>query len=156
MEKKKFITIIVSILVVLNLGLMAFILFAPGTGRQLPPGRGDAGNYIIHELDMNEEQINLFEEMKHRHHEQMMQYKDSLDSYRKKLFNIQSYEDSLKASEYAQKMGHFHYMQEWGTYLHFKEVYEICNEKQRSKFDEVIGEALKMMRPGPGDKRPPR
>jgi hypothetical protein len=35
------------------------------------------------------------------------------------------------------------------TFQYFKQVRALCDASQKQKFDKIIGEALKMMRPSP-------
>lgn len=174
-DKNKILTAAVVLLLLINLGILGLLWFDrthklrapdkmqtdemrnPPDGRppedRLPPERGPK-EFLIRELGFNENQKNEYVKLVEEHQKEMRRLSDKIKREKDKLWNILSgpLTDTSSAGTTASEIGSDQKEIEMVTFRHFQKVKELCNEDQKKKFDEVIKEALKMMRPN----MPPR
>ena len=148
-EKSKLLWIAVISLLILNFGTLAFILFQK---RPMPPREhqgNDVSGFLIHELELNADQVKGFDSLKTRHHEQVEEIQHALHDMHKDFFNLMKTDvvDSSKVKTLAREMSSKQEEIELVTFNHFEAVRKICNEAQKKKFDDVIDEAMRMMAP---------
>jgi len=157
MEVKKFLKIVVAILIVLNLGTLSFIFITYGKhrhhGKHRHAGKDNPGEFIIQELGFSETQVKQFDDLKLEHQTQMKTYRDSIKTQREKLPDLITTGNNSGADSVATKIGGYQKGIEICTYDHFKKVYALCDEKQKTKFKNIIGDVLTRMAPHHG--RPP-
>jgi periplasmic protein CpxP/Spy len=110
---------------------------------------------LLHEeLGFSKQQNEQFEILRKNHQELIKQTNDKIKVLKDRLFigygkNIGEEE----ASEIASKIGSYVAEIELQTLRHFQDVKAICNEEQKVKFDKVIKNVLKDIRPD-GPPRP--
>jgi periplasmic protein CpxP/Spy len=151
-KQTRWATIVVAVLAILNIALIATIWLQ--NKKQIEPQRPpDARELLVHDLDLNEEQVKVFDSLRKIHfnevgllREQMHEKKDELFS---RLSSAGESPDSAAAS-----IGNLQTKIELATFRHFAALRTILNKDQQVKFDQVIQEVLRNMgRPdGPGDK----
>ena len=152
--KQSFLTALVAILVVMNIGLVAFMWYTQRPDRgQGPPA---AARFLLKELgfDKNQEQQYL-ELQKH--------FEDSLEPVRHheraahdRFFEMMHADtpDSVKVAAVIDTMGHIRAQIEYLTFSHFRQIRSLCNKEQQQKFDKIILETMRKMGPPPPGRRP--
>jgi len=107
-------------------------------------------NFLIHELNLSDEQLHKFEELRFTHREEMKMIMDGMKPLKDQLFNFKN--GSVNRDSVANLIGGLEAKKEIITYRYFNDLRSICNQNQEKKFDNVI---RKIMRRASG-KRPPR
>ena len=149
MDNSKFLKIVIVILLLINIGTLAFMWTNNHPHGHPPHGGGDAVEFLTHELKLNDAQQKQFEELRHQHHDAV----EALQHQGRKLhddyFNLigNSTADSVIVSAAADSILALQKQIELITFYHFKSVRAICTPEQQRKFDEVISEALARMAP---------
>ncbi len=159
-EKPKIMTYAIIILFLLNFGTIAFIwLHKPPhpehefMQHELPPPHDNEkpADFLIHELNLNTQQQSDFEKLRKEHQDAMKQSFDDMKKNKDELFGYLSkgQGDSVKVNQLADNIARSQKQIELATFSHFQKVRAICDENQKKKFDEIIGDALKMMAGSP-------
>jgi len=154
MNKLTFVSIAVVVLLILNGGLIAFIFFQE---RHKPP-RNRADEVIVDRLQLNEEQIGRFEELKRIHRREVMQCHDSIGVLKRTLMNglRTSSPDHNAAAEVSTAIARKQKEIELATFRHFAALRELCDDRQKKLFDEFIQEIARALdRPHPPGKKTP-
>jgi hypothetical protein len=89
---------LVAALVIVNLGLVAF-LWLKKDEKLLVPQRRDARNFLVRKLSMNEQQVKLFDSSRRQHFEKMRQYNEEMRLLKDKLFGLLKEGDTAKKNE---------------------------------------------------------
>jgi Spy/CpxP family protein refolding chaperone len=151
---------LVAVLVVANIALVATIwLKKDGAGKQLP-FRGNARDYLVKSLSLNEAQVQAFDSSRQGHFERVKQYKDQLHSVKDRFFDLlsDSRPDSTKERlklALQEKAGELQGKLDAETFNHFYQLRSTLNPSQKQKFDSTIQEVLRTMAPaGPHPPRP--
>ena len=157
MEKSKFLTLIIVFLLVLNLGTLIFLFIGRGPGGPNRPPHDKEGpaQFIIDELAFDEKQQASFDDLKKEHQTQMRNLQDSIKKQRELWPELIISGDNAKADSISTLIGKHQKQIEIYTYQHFVKVYGLCNEDQKKKFKNIIGDILIMMGPKKGGP-PPR
>ena len=148
--------LIVCILVLANMATLAGFwyikLHSENKGRQLPPGQANTKNFIIKQLQFDQSQQQAYTELVQQHRENVGAVQNQLRRAKDAFFDsisdpgtTQAQVDSLSAhiAGYERKLDVI-------TYEHFKKVRALCNDQQKTKFDNIIKQALQMMGPAGG------
>lgn len=166
-DKNKILTVAVVLLLIINIGILAFLwidrvpkspeklppvdrLHAPD-GRPLvrPPGNPGPKEFLMRELNFNEQQRKEYEKLVDEHKNDMKNIRDKIRNNKEKLWDLflKHDVDSNDAEAIATEIGAGQKETEMVTFRHFQKVKDLCNDEQKEKFDKVIGDALKMMGP---------
>jgi len=141
MRKEKLLWLTIIVFAVMNISCLAFILLGRN-GR--PPHRVD--KIIIEGLQLDDNQIEEFEGLKHEHHEAMMQIDLEMKQPMKQYFGLlsqagnQHKKDSLEtliAALYKEKLN--------VTYAHFADLKAICRPDQQKKLDEIMPSLMQII-----------
>lgn len=142
----------ILILIVLLLAANAVTIALFWTNRRpSPPPQERAADYIIRELRFDPTQEKQYMELVQQHRKGSEELRKDIKSSKDELFELlkqpaisdsglQSAIENVKTA-----LGKL----ELHTFRHFQKVRAIGNPSQQEKFDEVIKDALEMMRPGP-------
>jgi Spy/CpxP family protein refolding chaperone len=153
MEKNRFLKIIIVCLLLLNLGILAFLFLGNRRGgrdhRHGPPEDGPA-KFIIEELQLDAHQQDQFNGLKKEHQKQMRQLQDSIKTQRDLLPDAIINGNNAVADSITNNIGHYQQRIEYLTYEHFVKVKGICTEEQKKKFKNIIQDILEMMGPRKG------
>jgi protein CpxP len=148
MEKNKLLTLVIVLLLVLNLGTLAFLFigqFNHRKGPHHPMGNEGPANFIIDELGFDEQQKTAFEELKKEHQGQMKAMMDSIKVQHDLMPDLIIAGNQSKADSVATQIGNYQKQIELYTYTHFTKVFALCKEDQRPKFKSIIKEILERM-----------
>lgn len=158
MEKNRFLMIVIVFLLILNLGTLTFLFIGRGPVRPHggpPHGKGGPAGFIIEELKFDEKQESAFNDLKKEHQGQMRMMEDSIRVQRGLLPDLIVSGNRAKADSISIVISGYQRKIEMFTYDHFVQVQALCNEEQKKKFKNIIGDILKMMAP-PKAGPPPR
>src|SRR5688500_16491711 len=153
MEKNRFLKIIIICLLILNFGVLAFLVWGNKRNRGDHHGgnmRGGPAKFIVEELNLDDKQQDQFNELKKEHQQQMRQLQDSIKTQRDLLPDAIIKGDNAVADSIAARIGHYQQRMEYLTYEHFVKVRGICNDEQQKKFKTIIQDILEMMGPRKG------
>ncbi len=125
------------------------IIMPPGPDRPHgPPGHKGPGNFIVNELELNEEQRAQFDALKETHHTTMKGIHDQVKAKKEALFEAIG-GDEATATAIAQEIGALQTQLEMATYQHFTALRNICTPEQQTKLDGLMKEIMRHMAPGP-------
>lgn len=146
MEKTKLLTIAVLGLLLLNVGLLAFLWKNGGQGRPPEGGRGaqtKALDYLMDELTFDAPQRSACGLLIQNHRRRMDSLQNENRQNRDKLY------DNLKTgdSTFAFSIGNVQSQVELEAFSYFRHIRAICREDQKERFDRVIYDAMRMMKP---------
>ena len=130
-------------LLLLNLGLLAYLIL----GGNNQANQGQPRPLLETTLNFTEEQTSDFETLREEHREKSMALNNEIKSLKDVLFSdFTSSKDATGADSLARKIANLHVKLDLATLNHFKDVRNLCTEKQKAKFDASIG---KMLQGGP-------
>ncbi len=141
----------IIILLVINTGTL--VMFFLNKNHHNMHSRKKPADYIIQELNLNDEQTKEFHLLKKEHQTQMKLIQDSIRLEREKLPDAIIRGDDKAADSISSHIGKLQRQIELNTYHHFIKVKSICDDQQKNKFNTIISDILKMM--GGKDHPPP-
>ena len=112
------------------------------------------GNFLAKELGFDELQKEQFRALGKEHHQNMRGLSEGIRALKDDLFKGLS-DASLKnvnIDSIAALIGEKEKAKDLEVFRHFRSVQELCNDKQKEKFSNIINDAL---RKGDGNQRPP-
>jgi Spy/CpxP family protein refolding chaperone len=165
-DKPKFYGIIIILLFLLNLGTLAFMWFhrphppGPEMFHQMQYRQGDGerpGEFLIHELNLSQAQLADFIKLRDEHQNTIKPAAEDIRKNKDEMFKMLSTPqvDSAKLNQYIDNIAKDQKQLELATFTHFQKVRAMCDDSQKKKFDEIIGEVLKMMGSMQGPHGPP-
>ncbi len=146
LKKNKFLTAVVAILVLLNLGVVGFVFFflRPPS---FPPGlnaRGDRMRFIEERLNFSEDQKAKFKELRQSEFTRM----DSLVHRRveamRDLFTLLKAENPNpeQVQQKASAVGAVETEQSASMFKHFQALRALCTPDQQMEFDKIVTDAM--------------
>ncbi len=149
---------LVAGLVVVNLGLLAYLWFGPNvrtsSGPKAPNG-ARAFDFIAAETGMSAEQRDRYAELRDEHQRAIRPLRAELRRRKEILFRgLQSdvVGDSVGGVN-ARAVGEIEAAIDSVTFAHFRRVRALLAPEQLRRFDAIIMEALRMMKPPPEERR---
>ncbi len=149
MEKTKLLTIAVIGLLILNFGLLSFLWFGTGQQRgsqgQLSGGRGQskALEFLMNELHFDAQQRAFCDNRLLKHRFLMDSLSDASRSTHDRLF------DHLKIGDTTGVflLGDIQRQKQLEVFNYFYEIRQICKAEQKTHFDRIIYDAMRMLKP---------
>ncbi|OWY26059.1 hypothetical protein C7N43_35765 [Sphingobacteriales bacterium UPWRP_1] len=150
MPENKFLKLIILLLVLLNAGMLG-IIWLRKPPPHLPGGGKSAAVYLTKELGFTSQQEEQYQKMHRQHHQTVDSIRTADQEIRQRLFDLlqTNLTDTTDAAQLANSLGNNRAKTEWVTFTHFKEVKQLCTPEQQIKFNRVIDEALRMLKPPP-------
>lgn len=161
MDRTKFLTVLVIVLLLINVGTLAYLfILKQDRQSQMPPMRqkGEPSEFIIKTLKFTPEQEEKFMVLRDDHRKQMKAINDSLKQVREEYFDAlksDSY-DTLRNAQLNERIAHLEGKKHQITFDHFVLVRKLCTTEQQELFDGFIDEILRAMAPPRQGQRPPR
>jgi hypothetical protein len=153
--KQKWLTGLVAILVILNIGLIAFTWLNHERG-EAGKGPGDARDFLVKDLRLNKQQEKAFDSLRSAHFTRMKAYHDEMRQLKDQLFSGLSSPAPAGQETVATKIGEVQKKIDLETFYHFYGLRKILTEEQQRKFDVIIRDVLRNLGPrrgpGPGEK----
>ena len=154
MSKERFLLIAVIFLLVLNGGVIAYLI----VGRNAPPRPPQLFEIITERLHFDEKQKNEFFALRDQHRDAMdkldAQFESTLQSYLQLLS-----EDSPSASvkdSLENVMASVEKLKAATTLQHFQQVKNVCSAEQKREFNNLIPELMHVLMPPKNNNPPPR
>ena len=145
--KTKILISIIAVLLVVNLGMLIFFLskhrLQSGMHEQRP--RYSLTAVLEKEVGFNKQQLDQFEQMRDKHHQQIKPLFDSLrmakDQFYILLNQTRVSDSTLKAA--AKRIGERQEMLDLQVFQQFRELKSLCRPEQLPKFDSVLNRIVK-------------
>ena len=153
MKKEIFYRVFILLLLLLNFGVLGYLLIEKDHRQK--PGPEGIDNMIIKRLKLDEGQQEQFDRLKHEHHGQMMQIDEESGNLHRQLFDVLKKEplDTAKKNRILSKL-EFNYLQkELVTFEHFKKLRGILQADQKPLFDDFVDELGRHLIVPPPDRR---
>ena len=152
MNKQKLLTFLVITLLLINIGLLAF-LFLSGPKKNGPIGRNaEPKHIIIDKLHFDETQITEYNKIIKTHIESVNAIDDSIKTYKNKLYNeLKNPENKSVSDSLFTKIAGFQAEVEKTHYNHFLDIKKICKPDQLEDYNELTDELAKIF-----SNKPPR
>jgi periplasmic protein CpxP/Spy len=124
----------------------------PPPGMQHQPGmhehQRDGKMFLSDELKFTPEQQEKFEKLRDEHFTASRKLIDDMHKSMDDMMELlKSKDGDAKAEEYAAKTSSIQKELQIMAYKHFKSIREICDDKQKEKFDSILKDVTKMMAP---------
>ncbi len=143
---------LVVILVILNITLLATIWLKTAHSDNVAP-RGDARNYLVTSLLLDEAQIKAFDSLRTGHFNRIRMFKDEMRQLKDQLFDQLSQPGSIRIDTLAQQIGVCQSKIDIETFNHFLTLRMLLHPQQIGLFDRVIRDVLHA--PPPDNAPPP-
>jgi hypothetical protein len=152
MKREKFYLCIILVLLLVNLGTLFFIIQRQGPGHKR--GNVPFDHFLEEELSLSDKQRMAFEEMKMEHHQQMIKLDAEINKPFEDYFSlIVQKGDPVKKDSLELVLSNIYKQKASATYLHFQQLYSLCSDSQKEKFNNIIPHLLQVIgsnhRPGP-------
>jgi hypothetical protein len=153
--KNNFLLWLVALLVIANLA--SITVFWLGRTDRRPPPAGNASQYLIKELEFNENQKNSYLKLVSGHRRMAEGYRQEIRKAKDNFFDLLQ-EPSVSDTTKQRALHEISIQTESLdalTFDHFKKVRALCTPEQKEKFDNIIHEVLNLMAgPPPGGNHP--
>lgn len=161
MEKTKFLTLIIIVLLVVNAGTLAYLVYSNVKQNEPKPNqKGGPAAFIIKKLKLTEQQQTVFEELRFEHRSGMVRKQDSIRTLHQEMFNYLKSEvpNVVAADSVATVISLRKKELDMFTFHHFRQLREICSPEQKQLFDTFINEIQQAITSPPQREggRPPR
>lgn len=134
MNKNKFLTIIIIVLLISN-GILLFMFF------NAPKKHKDPKFYIINKLHFDDAQVYKYDFHINNHRKAVRDNENVMRSLRNQLYSQLKYDkDSLKIDSLIHHIANQQYRAEWINYHHFLEIKNLCKSYQSNDFEELTDE----------------
>jgi periplasmic protein CpxP/Spy len=150
MNNARFLKAVIVVLIVLNIGTLAFIWFTrPGSGssnrRPFPQG------FLVKELELSKSQQRDYFRLRRNHRQSLEQLQDRDKVLHTRFFNQLFSETPVSKSvaNLADSIAENRRSMEILTYDHFNQVREMLTPVQQRKFQKIFDEVLRMVLPPP-------
>lgn len=148
----KFLTIAVVLLLLLNIGMLFFMLKGKRGGGKKTGGKDPFG-MMVKELDMTDAQQTQYKQMKEEHFNAIRPVLDSIRVLKKSMFSLvkeENVNDSM-VNRYSELIAEQQAVVNKTTVNHFSKVRTLFTGDQQTKFDDFIQKMIQR-RKGPGGK----
>jgi Spy/CpxP family protein refolding chaperone len=161
MNKQRFLWATIILLLVLNLGTMAWLFYAHNKQEEgRPPG--GAADFIVEQLQLDQQQQEQFFELRQQHRAVIRQAQEEDKRLHDTYFGLLKTDtpDKKMVDSIAVLMAAQRSRMETANFDHFAQLRKICrDEKQKQLFDETIDEIARNIAaprgPMPPGGRPP-
>lgn len=153
MNKFRFLAIAVILLLLLNIGTLAYLFRTRNDNeRPGPPGRAVA-DFIIKQLQLDEGQQQTFAELRNSHQAALQAAHKEDRRLHDVYFDLLKTDnpDRKKADSVSKLIADQRSIIEMTTFIHFEALRKLCRDDQKKRFDATIDEVMRRM----GPKGPP-
>ena len=158
-KQTKWLVGLVALLMIANIGLVATIWLKKDEAFKAP--HGDARNYLVKTLELNEEQVKAFDSLREKHFERINNKRRMIAFLKDRLFGMLSENQNSQTknelmTSLFQKLSELQEDIDKDTFEHFSQLRQLLNDKQKQKFDTTIQQLLRNLGPLPeGGQGPP-
>lgn len=150
MSKIRFFQLMIVCLVVLNIGVISFVLIREHTGNKHRPGANR--EIIIGRLHFDEQQVQQYEGLIQWHRSRIHELESEMMAVRTSLYstlNADSAQDSSSNRAYAQ-LAKIQVEIEQVHLKHFQDIHDLCKPAQQKAFEELSKDLPAMFGPPKG------
>lgn len=154
MNKEKLLILVVIVLVVLNVSVLGYLFFSKSS---FPPPPPKSPERFIVELGFDEDQRNKFEILREKQFELFDEIDKKFNNVSKEYFELikkDSFDPAVKDS-LERVIAEIQVEKAKMLFNHFKDLKNICRPDQKEKFDELIPELIRFLKPPPDKMRKP-
>lgn len=152
MEKTKLLTIAVIGLLLLNMGILGFLFFAPH------PPKGPEGmqqrhpeKMVIHRLQLDDTQQQAYRKLIEAHRAAMEQLRSDSRAIRKQYYGLlaESSIDNTKVDSLRQLIARNQMRIDSVNFEHFEAIKDLCNPEQKIAFNGLVDDLMRAFMPPP-------
>lgn len=136
MNKTKFLTAALVVLVLLNLGTLTFIVFV----RPPHPPKSDPRSVVIERLHLDQKQIEQYQLLIEQHQRQTNRIAKQIADDKNELFRLLETDDTLMRHSLLDHLGHLHRQMDVANVDHFLEIKKMCTPDQLLLFNDLTKE----------------
>lgn len=159
-KKSILLIVIIGILILLNVASLTTLWvwkfrapfpFPFPMNEKLPSPKGRL--IFEKELNFSKQQLDAVDKLREEHFAGVQKIMDDIRKNKDELFALLKNPDSLKVNDLTGKIGNDQKEMERAIFNHFQKIRNLCDEKQKAKFDEIFKEIIN---PGPPHPEGPR
>ena len=161
MNKIRFLTWGVILLLLLNAGTLVYLFIQKKQEQGPPAGGSGAADFIIEKLKLDATQQKQFEQLRNQHQDITRHARDEERRLHDVYFSLLKTDnpDKAKVDSLTSLIAVQRSITESATFSHFQQLRQLCRDDQKKLFDATIDEIAKRVSPkGPpppgGDRRP--
>jgi hypothetical protein len=159
-SRNKVFYLLMIVLVTLNLITIGFLWmykFKEHPQIQQPPPPPAGKIMLEQELRFSKEQAEKFDKLRIEHSTSARKIVDDIAMLKENLFETikENGGDDSKATKIADEIGNKQKELDLITYNHFKDIRNLCDERQRERFDLILKDISKMIGPQNPPGQPP-
>lgn len=142
MNRERFYKIVILCLLLLNFGILGYLLVSRNDGHGHPPPGGPPDRLIIERLKLDEKQQDTFDGLKQEHHGQMMELQEQSSILHRQLYALLKNKpvDSATKDSLMQLLQQNALQKEQVTFEHFRKLRGILRPEQEPAFDDLVEE----------------
>lgn len=154
MDNTKFLKIVIVLLLLINIGTIAFLWMHRPQHEDGSHAQFDMVSYLSHELNFTDAQQQLAKQLIEENRNSRVSLREKNKELHDQFFDLlgSASADADTVKSMADSIASIQCKLELLTFYHFQKMRGICNEEQKKKFDLVIKDALRMMAPKPQGK----
>ncbi|MGQ1890045.1 Spy/CpxP family protein refolding chaperone [Thermophagus sp. OGC60D27] len=157
-NKEKYILVAVIVLIVLNIFSWGLLWHSDSPQKkEVSTPRNEAsfsrtGNFLTRKLGFNDLQVQEFQKMQKKHFAQLRKYEQQYKLLRDDYVTlaVSTDFDTHKADSIFYEMGQINSKIQKANWLHFRSIYQLCDEHQKQEFRQLI---LKLNKRNKRDRR---
>jgi len=155
MKKTQLLTIAVLGLLLLNGGILWVLLRQPQHGPRHPHAPASLKNWVIGTLNLNDDQINTYEQLIRDHHSQVVRLESRIKVLRRQSMLQCTLKDSAQEQHTLDALAAAQRELQRQHIEHFRRLYQVCNPEQQALFTDMLRELPQHMpQGGQGPHRP--
>jgi len=143
MNKTKFLTTAVVVMVLLNIGTLVFIVIGPPPH----PPKPDPRHVIIERLHLDQKQIEQFQILIDQHRHQTRRIEEQIMDEKDHLFRLLATNDTLMLRTVLDGLGRLHRQKDSLSVDHFLAIKKICRHDQLMYFSDLTKDLAQLFRP---------
>jgi Spy/CpxP family protein refolding chaperone len=143
---------IILVLVILNIGLLTFIVIQNTTNKDYNKTheirQQRVSQFMHNELNLSPEQRDIFRESSQEYFHSMKDISSDIKDIKKKIYNEifeSKYPDNEKVDKLLDKLNKKQKELEKEQIKHFQNLKEVCNPEQEEKLKEIMNEMIDVM-----------
>lgn len=158
MTKIKLLSIAVVGLLLINIGILAFLFLRKPVPPPDRPMRGGEGpkNSIIERLHFDKEQIAQYEKLIEQHQQNIRELSGQVRKTKNQLYSTLATDADTNKDSLENKLGELQRQIESVHYSHFTDIKKLCKPGQLESFNALTQDLAKFFAPGKNSPPPPR
>jgi len=150
-KKSILLIVVIGILILLNVATLTTLWVSrckePGPPQMIDKLPSPKGRLMFEkELNFSKQQLEAVDKLREEHFANVQNIMDDIRKNKDELFNLLKNPDSLKVLDLTGKIGTEQKEIELASFYHFQKIRNLCDDKQKVKFDEIFKEIIN---PGP-------